>query len=202
MAKKKKTLSKKQHYENNKFLLILLIVLAFILVIVYASVDFKKQKSYSAEELRTSLNSSTVTIPDTSFAVTLEEGKAEFADNTLEGNVEISEPFYSVKNKTSYDAFAVMTYKTGESDEFVTIALFQVVKGKAIFRGSYPVGDRVEVNALSKSSGEYEDGYKIKVDYTDKNVDEAMVDDPTNSKSLTFEIKDHMIVAPPPTGDE
>ena len=81
MAKKKKVLSKKHHFESNKFLLVLLIFLGFILVMTYANINFKKEKSYSHEEIISSVNSSTVTIPDTSFAVALTDGKADFSDS-------------------------------------------------------------------------------------------------------------------------
>jgi|SRR3989344_3558598 len=196
MAKKKKVLSKKHHFESNKFLLVLLIFLGFILVMTYANINFKKEKSYSHEEIISSVNSSTVTIPDTSFAVGLTDGKADFSDPLVEGSVVVSDPFYTVKNGEVYDVFAVMTYNTGGSGEFVNVALFQVVKGKAIFRGSYPVGDRVIVDDITKSLGEYEDGYAIDVNYVDRTADESMADEPTDFRTLTLEIKNHMIVTP------
>lgn len=199
MAKKKKVLSKKHHFESNKFLLVLLIFLSFILVMTYANINFKKEKSYSHEEIILSVNSSTVTIPDTSFAVALTDGKADFSDSLVEGSVVVSDPFYTVKNGEVYDVFAVMTYNTGGFGEFVNVALFQVVKGKAVFRGSYPVGDRVVVNDITKSSGDYEDGYAIDVNYMDRTPDESMADEPTDFKTLTLEIKNHMIVTPETT---
>lgn len=196
MAKKKKSLSKKHHRESNKLMLILFIVLAFVLVIVYSSFKFDKKVSYSREELVSFVNSSMVTVPDTSFAVSLTDGKGEFSDSVTEGTVKVSEPIYSVKTKAGYDVFAVMTYNTGGSGEFVDIAMFYVIKDKAVFRGSYPVGDRVVVDDITLASEKNKNSYTINVNYLDRTPEESMADEPTEFETLNFEVKDHMIVTP------
>lgn len=202
MAKKKKVLSKKHHKENNKLMLILFIVLAFVLVIVYSSFKFEKKVSYTRDQLLSFVNSSMVTIPDTSFVVKLEDGKGEFSDSITEGTVTVSEPLYSVKGKSGYDVFAVMTYNTEGSGEFVDIAMFYVVKDKAVFKGSYPVGDRVVVDDITLASEKNKNSYTININYLGRTPDESMVDEPTEFETLSLEIEDHMIVTPLPEVEE
>lgn len=202
MAKKKKALSKKHHRENNKLMLILFIVLAFVLVIVYSTFKFDKKVSYSRDELISFVNSSTVSIPDSSFVVSLTDGKGEFSDTTIKGNVEVSEPIYAVRTKTGYDVFSVMTYNTGGSGEFVNVAIFYVGKDKAVFRGSYPVGDRVVVDDITTSSEKYDGGYNVDVNYFDRTQDDSMADEPTEFETLKLAVKDHMVVTPLPENNE
>ena len=116
MAKKK--LSKKHHKENNRLLFLLFLVLSFVLIMAYMSMDFNKHKPYGKQDVIASINSSTVTIPDTSEVVSLVDGKANFSGD-VEGTVSLSDPYYSLKSGTTYDTFVVMTYNTGGSGEFV-----------------------------------------------------------------------------------
>jgi hypothetical protein len=193
-ARKKKVLPKKHHRENNKFLLILLIFLGFVLVIVYSSLDLKKDRSYSREEIISLVNSSMVTIPDSSFVVTLIDGKGEFSDDVVSGDISISEPYYSVKSGKSYDSFAVMTYNMGDLEESVAIALFQLKNGKSIYRGSYPMGEGVVAGSISNGQETGDGGYIINVGYLDKIEGEPMTEVPIEQKILSFTVKDHMIV--------
>ena len=198
-ARKKKVLPKKHHRENNKLLLILLIFLGFVLVIVYSSLDLKKDRSYSREEIISLVNSSMVTIPDSSFVVTFTDGKGEFSDDVANGDISISEPYYSVKSGKSYDSFAVMTHKTGDLEESVAIALFQLKNGKSIYRGSYPMGEGVVVGSISNGQETSDGGYIINVGYLDKSEEESMGDATTEQKFLSLTVKDHMIVTTEPT---
>lgn len=198
-ASKKKSLPKR-HARDNKLLILLFILLAFVLVMAYMSMDFKKSKhsTYSKEQTVAAVNSSTVTIPDTSFAVTLVNGTGEFSDDMVVGTVTLSEPYFSVKSGSGYDTFAVMTYNTGGSGEFVAVALFQTKNGKATYRGSYPVGDRVVVEDITKLSGD-KTNYVVNVNYLDREEDAPMTDAPTIQKTLTFNVDNHRITTPAPT---
>ena len=192
---KKKTLTKKYYRENNKLMVILFLLLGFALVMAYMSIDMKASKKNTRVDMISAVNSSTVTIPETSFAVTLVDGKGEFSDSTTEGFVQISEPYYSVNSDGGYDAFAVMTYSTGENGEFFAVALFQTKDGKAVYRGSYPVGERVGVKEISKISGDQRN-YVISVNYMDRSEDESMVKTPGIDKTLTFNVDSHRITTP------
>jgi len=192
---KKKTLSKKHHRENNKLMVILFLLLGFVLVMVYMTMDMKDSKKDARLSMISAVNSSTITIPDTSFAVALTDGKGEFSDSVTEGSVQISEPYYYVNSDGGQDAFAVMTYNTGGSGEFVAIALFQTKDGKAVYRGSYPVGDRVMVKEISKISGDQRN-YVISVNYMDRSEDQPLAEAPDSPKTLTFNVDSHRITTP------
>ncbi len=195
MSKKKKVLPKKHQRENNKLLVILFALLGFVLVLVYLSMDSHKSKVYSREEIISVVNSSMVRIPDTSFAVKLENGKAEFSDDNMQGNVMISEPYYSVKVGDGHDSFATMSYSTNDSGDLVSVAIFHIKKDKAIYKGSYLLGENVIVNSISTSVEPREDGYSIEVEYLEKSLEEEIVEsDSIESETLILLIKDHMIV--------
>ena len=174
----------------------MLIFLGFVLVIVYNTIDFKKDRSYSREEIISAVNFSTVTIPNSSFAVGLTDGKGEFSDDVVKGSISISEPYYSVKSGKSYDSFAVMTYSKGDVEEFVAVALFQIKNGKAIYRGSYPIGGNAVVGSISNGQQTTGGGYIINVGYLDKIEEEVVGDATTEQKFLSLTVKDHMIIAP------
>ena len=140
-----------------------------------------------------------VTVPDSTFVVTLTDGKGEFSDDIVSGNINISEPYYSVKSGKSYDSFAVMTYNTGDLEESVAIALFQLKNGKSIYKGSYPVGEGVVVGSISNGQETGDGGYIINVGYLDKIEGEPMTEVPIEQKILSFTVKDHMIVTVGPT---
>ncbi len=197
MAKKKKKLSKKHHFESNKLLIILLLFLTFVLLIVYASAK-SKPRSISEKEIVGAVNSSMVKVPDTSFVVSLTDGKAEFSDSETQGNVSVSEPYYWVKTQDGYDVFSVMSYSTGGLEEFVNVALFQETKGKITYKGSFPIGDRVIVSGIEKES-EGDGEYMIKVNYLDRAEEDLMSDAPSLEKSTSFEVISHQIVIPAPS---
>ncbi len=199
VSKKRKS-TPKHHAKDNKLLVLLFILLAFILVLSYMSLDFKaaKHNTSSKEKPIAAVNSSIVTIPDTSFAVTLIDGKGEFSDDVVEGTVSVSEPYFSVKSGSAYDTFAVMTYNTGGSGEFVAVALFQIKDGKATYRGSYPVGDRVKVENITKLSGD-KINYSISVSYLDREEGVPMAEAPTVQKTLAFNVDNHRITIPAAT---
>lgn len=140
------------------------------------------------------VSSATVTIPDVDTKVQLSNGKG-VPDSKGSGYVIVSTPYFSVKTgDNTYDVFTVMEYNLGGSGVFTTIALFEVIDGQSVFKGSYPVGDRVPVDEITGPIQENSGRYEIEISYKDRAENESMADMPTIPKVLKLQISNHEIV--------
>lgn len=193
---KKNPSSKRKVLSRESSLPIIFILMAIIAVIVWVNIQRTHEFTYTPTQLETSVNSSTLQIPDTNFTVTLKDGKAEYSDSDMQGNVSLSNPYFSIETSDGYDTFSTMNYTTGGSGEFIAIALFHTIENSTVFANTYTIGDRIKVENIEKISGD-KDVYEIKVDYLDREENAPMATDPTIKKSVTLKVDTHKIVTLP-----
>jgi cytoskeletal protein RodZ len=193
---KKNPSSKRKVLSRESSLPIIFILMAIIAVIVWVNIQRTHEFTYTPTQLETSVNSSTLQIPDTNFTVTLKDGKAEYSDSDMQGNVSLSNPYFSIETSDGYDTFSTMNYTTGGSGEFIAIALFHTIENSTVFANTYTIGDRIKVENIEKISGD-KDVYEIKVDYLDREENAPMATDPTIKKSVTLKVDTHKIVSQP-----
>jgi hypothetical protein len=194
---KKKTSNKKTKLRPESSLPIIFILLVIGFVILFVNINRSPEnESYSPAQLKQSVNSTTLLIPETDFTVTLTEGKAEFLDKDVNGYITMSSPYFSIETSEGYDTFAVMTYNTGGSGEFVAIGLFHTIEDSTVYANSYVLGDRITVENIEKISGD-KDIYEIKVDYLDRDENTPMTAKPTVKKTVTLQVNTHKITTQP-----
>lgn len=190
MSKKVPKKSKRSHriYFLSGILFVVVLVLGFLLV----------PKSHAPETLSNTqiaklVNNSTVMVPDFNTTIQLTNGSG-VPDAEGSGYIELEEPYLAVKTPTGFDVLTVMNYNLGGSGVFATVALFQIENGQAVFKSSYPVGDRVPVTSimgpLETSSGNYE----VTVDFLSRTDQQPMSDAPTTPAQLHLKISDHKFV--------
>lgn len=172
---------------------------AFVVVfVVLGSLFFIKPYSSTIltdKQIASYVDSATVQIPDFDTDVTLTDGKG-VPDDEGSGYVNVTEPYFSVKTGNNvYDAFAVMEYNLGGSGVFTTVALFEVVDGHAVFKGSYPVGDRVPVTGITGPVQSDSGDYEVTVNYLEREPNQSMADAPTVFESVKLRVSNHEIMA-------
>lgn len=196
MVKKSGSKSRRSSLKKEITLPIISVLLASILVIIFVNIQSTTSSSERSELIKAAVNTSTLLIPDTSFTVTLRDGKADFSDEITQGSVQLSEPYVSVQTSEGIDTFSTMQYSTGGSGEFVAIALFHTIDGTTTFANAYVIGDRVTVQNIKKIAGD-KNVYTMQVEYLDRDENAPMSAEPTIKKSLTIQVDKHKIVSTP-----
>ncbi len=178
--------------ERKKLLLILLLIGGFV-VLVFLLTRTVPAILYTDSQIKSTLDYSTVLIPESEVSVSLNNGIAEYEDSEIEGTVEVTDPYLSVKTNEGYDLFATMTYTTGGVGEFVTLAIFEEEDGEVIFRNSFPIGDRVIVKDIIGPESPQQGAYRVIVEYLDHEFNQSLTESPKIQKRLELEIEDHSI---------
>ncbi len=170
----------------------ILVVVGVVVVYVFLSKPYAPN-ILTSSQISNLVSKSSVIIPDMDIRVPLQNGNGTFSIDDATGAVNVSEPYFSVKTGESYDVYSVMVVNTGGSGEFVNIAQFKVVNGKATYVNSYPIGDRVKVTEIKGPVVSKDGNYKLTVNYLDRPADAPMSDAPTLQKTLELIITDHKL---------
>lgn len=144
----------------------------------------------TSSQIQEYMGNASVTLPDSNTLVILKNGKGEAVIGDEAATVTIMPPYFSVKTDDGYDLFGVMVYNTGGSGEFTNIVHFHKGAEGVIFKGSYPVGDRVKVTNIIGQVQSKDDSYSLTVNYLGRTDGKPMSDAPTEKETLTLIIRD------------
>lgn len=146
------------------------------------------------EQYRRKIENVLITVPDTNIKISLVEGRASYGTTLDGGDVTFVKLVGGIKvnTKTSY-IFADVAVQSGGTGVFHYVLLFDVTGDTITHLSSYFVGDRVElssVGAVLKDAG----SYIVKINYLDREPDQALVDDPTVPKEISVEVRNGIFV--------
>lgn len=149
---------------------------------------------FDATQYKSKIENALITVPDTSTKISLVDGRASYGTTLDGGDVTFVKLVGGIKiNTTTSHVFADVAVQSGGTGVFHYILLFEVTGDKVNHLSSYFIGDRVDVSALSLVSKDTR-SYKIKIDYLDRDVDQAMVEDPTVPKDVVVEVRNGTFV--------
>lgn len=149
---------------------------------------------FDVTQYTSKIENALITVPDTSTKISLVDGRASYGTMLDGGDVTFVKLIGGIKvNSTTSHVFADVAVQSGGTGVFHYILLFEVTGDKVNHLSSYFIGDRVEVSSISLVSKDAR-SYNIKVDYLDRDIDQAMVEDPTVPKEVTIEVRNNEFV--------
>ncbi|MCX6703203.1 MAG: hypothetical protein NTV02_00730 [Candidatus Zambryskibacteria bacterium] len=140
----------------------------------------------------TQIKNSLISVPDSKVKVSLVDGRASYGTESDGGDISFGKLIGGFGADTQY-VFADMVVQSGGTGVFHYVALFGVQKGKVTHLSSRFIGDRIEVLGASGFVGTKEN-YTVTIDFLDRNIDEAMIDEPTVPKELVFEVRNNVFL--------
>lgn len=133
--------------------------------------------------------------PSNPVVVTLKDGVGEFMidpNNNFKGDAFLVSVVGKNKVSDGYDVFADLAFNTGGTGIFHNIAIFHLATTTAIHTSSGSLSDRIKVlSATALVTGT--NSYDLMVKYLDRRDDEPMSADPTVTKTVKFQVVDHLI---------
>ncbi|MHB1316780.1 MAG: hypothetical protein ACYCZW_02905 [Minisyncoccota bacterium] len=139
------------------------------------------------------IKNSFIVVPDTTYKVSLVDGRASFGTESLGGDVALGNILGAVRFGDKIHVFADIVVQNGGTGVFHYIGLFEMVGDKVTHLSSYFVGDRIIMTGMVFYVEKSED-YKIELSYLDRKIDEPMAMEPININKILIEIKDGLFV--------
>ncbi len=131
--------------------------------------------------------------PEGLVRVKLKNNQADFSAGATTGQIFLNGLLKTQKTSDGVDIFCDLVVSYGGSGNFHFVALFKFADDVLVHTSSLAVGDRIKIVSLvpELASG---NNYQVKVNYLDRNINEALSLEPTVKQELIFLVKGHKIV--------
>lgn len=135
-----------------------------------------------------------ITVPDTLTQLSLVDGRASYGTMLDGGDVALVGLIGGVAlTDTVSHVFADVAVQSGGTGVFHYVLLFEVTQGNVQHLSSYFVGDRVKLISASLVPS-IDQSYTVRIDYFDRALDQAFVEEPTIPKELLLRVRNGILV--------
>lgn len=140
------------------------------------------------------IKNASIIVPDTTTRISLVDGRASYGTMLDGGDVAFVKLVGGVRLDTNTShVFADIVVQSGGTGAFHYICIFKVTGDRVTYMSSYFIGDRVDVST-AMANDVHNESYDMVIEYLDRDISQAMSEDPTVSKSARVPVKKGVFV--------